>query len=263
MSRNRRFTFTWNNYTEDSLGKLKSLKCKHMVVGQETGELGTDHYQGYIEFKEAKTLKSVIKKLKGCHIEIAKGSAMQNKEYCSKENMVYTFGEPYQQGKRNDLKDLHSKVKAGESIRNMLNNDDIKNYQGLKTAEALMKYVEPCRTEPPKVIWRYGESGVGKTKWVYENYTEVFVPTSFKWWEGYDGHEVVLLDEIRGDFCKYHEILKLLDRYPYRVECKGGSRQLLCKTIIITSNRHPSCVWNTMEDSKQLLRRIHEICEIE
>ena len=50
---------------------------------------------------------------------------------------------------------------------------------------------------------------------VYEENTNVFRPLNYKWWEGYDGHEVVLLDDIRKDFCKFHELLTLLDIYPY------------------------------------------------
>lgn len=262
----RRFCFTINNYKKKTLDKLEKMVKKYMVVGKEVGESGTKHYQGYVEYGDAKTLSAVIKIFKsvGGHVEVAKGTGVQNEEYCKKEECIYEFGEMKKQGSRGDLAAVKNGCKKGDSIRYMLDEGVVKNYQGLKMAEALMKYVEPVRTWEPHVIWRWGATGVGKTRWVYQNYKyeDVFVPINFKWWEGYDAHEVVLLDEIRGDFCKYHEMLKLLDGIPLRVESKGGSRQLLAKTMIITSCYHPEDLWNTIEDKTQLLRRIDSIEEI-
>ena len=91
----------------------------------------------------------------------------------------------------------------------------------------------------------------------------MFKPVSYKWWEGYDGHKTVLLDEIRGDFCKFHEFLKLTDRYGIRVESKGGSRQLVANTILVTSAYHPADLWSTVEDKSQLSRRISKILKFE
>lgn len=262
--RYRRFCLTWNNYKEDSLGVIANTGHSYIIVGKEEGDVeGTPHYQIYVEYKDPKTFSAVIKAFKKkCHVEAARADEKKNREYCSKQEVIFEEGEPFKQGTRNDLKVIKEKVKDGLNIRDMLHDETIMNYQGLKTAESLMKYLEPQRKVPPKVIWRYGGAGTGKTKWIYENYTEVFTPISFKWWEGYDGHKTVLIDDLRGDFCKYHEFLKLTDRYAYRVECKGASRQLLAETIIITSPYHPEEIWDTIEDKKQLLRRIHEIVKV-
>lgn len=261
--RYRRFCLTWNNYTESSLKTIANTGHSYIIVGKEIGDKGTPHYQIYAEYKDPRTFSACIKAfMKKCHVEVAKGNEEQNREYCSKQEVLFEEGEPFKQGSRNDLKDIKKKVESGTNIRDMLHDETIMNYQGLRTAEGLMKYLEPQRKEAPKVIWRWGKAGTGKSKWVYENYTEVFSPISFKWWEGYDGHKTVIIDDLRGDFCKYHEFLKLIDRYPFRVECKGASRQLLATTIIVTSPSHPKEIWDTIEDKKQLLRRIHEIVEV-
>ena len=56
---------------------------------------------------------------------------------------------------------------------------------------------------------------------------------------------------------KFNHLLKLLDRYPFKAEVKGGSRWLDSKNIIITTNKHPKDTYNLPEeDIKQLLRRI-------
>ena len=260
----RRFCLTWNNYDENSLNVLVNCGFSYLIVGEEVGEKGTPHYQIYVEFNDALTFTACIKRFKKkCHIEVAQADEEKNREYCSKQNVIFEEGTPKTQGKRNDLKEVKIAIQQKKNIREMLEDEIIVNYQGLKTAESLMRYIEPERKTPPEVIWRYGKAGTGKSKWVYENYKEVFVPVNFKWWEGYDGHKVVLLDDLRGDFCKYHEFLKLTDRYPYRVECKGGSRQLLAETIIITSPYHPREIWDTIEEKKQLLRRITKVMHVQ
>lgn len=264
MSRFRRFALTWNNYTEDTLDTVVNTGHSYIIVGEEIGASGTPHYQIYVEYAQAKTFSAVIKAFKKkAHIEVAKADASKNRDYCKKQKVIFEEGTPKAQGSRNDLKIIKGCIQTGKGIKTMLESEDITSYQGLRCAELLMKYVEPTRKTAPKVYWRYGDAGTGKSRWAYENYTEVFTPINFKWWEGYDGHKVVLIDDLRGDYCKYHEFLKLIDRYPYRVENKGGSRQLLAEVMIITSPYHPRDVWNTREDVEQLLRRIDSIEEIQ
>lgn len=257
----RRFCLTLNNYNKDSLEMCINTGHTYIIVGKETGEKnGTPHYQMYVEYEHAKTYSAVIKAFKKkCHIEAARADEKKNREYCSKQEVIFEEGTPKQQGKRNDLKRIVSEIESGSNVRDMIKKETFSNLQGMRMAENLFKYIEPQRKTAPKVIWRYGETGLGKTKWVYENYTEVFTPISFKWWEGYDGHKVVLIDDIREDWCTFAEFLRLTDKYPMRVECKGGSRQLLATTIIITCPLHPSNVWTTNEDNTQLLRRISDI----
>ena len=112
------------------------------------------------------------------------------------------------------------------------------------------------------MYWFYGPTGSGKSRCAEEMFPNAYWAMSTgKWWEGYDGQEVVIINDYRKDFCKFHELLNLLDRYPYRVECKGGSRQFTSKTIVITTPLSPEETWEnrTSEDLGQLLRRIDNI----
>ena len=61
---------------------------------------------------------------------------------------------------------------------------------------------------------------------------------------------------MRKDFCKFHELLRYLDRYPVQLETKGGTRQLLARNIVITSCYPPEQLFDTREDIQQLIRRI-------
>ena len=121
----------------------------------------------------------------------------------------------------------------------------------------------------PTVIWLYGQPGVGKTlAAMYDAHRRGYgndlhlQSGQGKWWEGYDAHKAVIIDDIRSDFYPFSRMLNLLDRYECRVENKGGSRQFLARVIYITSPEPPQCVWETKENMDQLLRRIDTIQEI-
>jgi RNA helicase len=59
------------------------------------------------------------------------------------------------------------------------------------------------------------------------------------WWDGYEGEDDVIIDDFRADLCPFHELLRLFDRYPHRVQFKGGSREFNSKRIFVTCNKHP------------------------
>lgn len=264
MERKRRFCITWNNYTDDSLDLIKKLKYSYVIVGKEKGKKETPHYQIYIEFKHAKTFTEVINAFKKkCHIEIAKGNAEQNQTYCSKQETIFEDGTPKKQGKRNDLLNIRDNITDGMGVRDIVDAGEVKNLQGLRTIECMLKYYEPKRTEPPKIIWIYGGSGKGKTTKAYDMYPDIYEPISMKWWEGYDKHKEVLIDDFREDYMDFSTFLRFTGGKPFRIEFKGGSRQLLCDTIVFTSSKHPKDIFEEVrcgnEDEYQVTRRIHEI----
>ena len=62
MSRTRNFCFTLNNYTEDVYQALLAVECKYVCIGKEIApETATPHLQGFIVFKNARTLASLKK----------------------------------------------------------------------------------------------------------------------------------------------------------------------------------------------------------
>lgn len=262
MSRNRSWCFTFNNYFDiENFKKLLIENSEYYVFGYEIGENKTPHLQGYCYFKNARTLNG-LKKIfpKEIHWEIRKGNHDQARNYCIKDNNFEEFGIPPKQGSRTDINGLKEKLNSTNKIRDII--DDVKNVQQIKFAESYLKYKEKERNWKPEVIWYYGKTGTGKSHAAFtENPGAYKTGKNLKWWEGYDAHEIVIIDEFRSDFCTYHELLQLLDKYPYRIENKGGSRQFLAKKIVITSCYAPHEVYNTIEDKKQLFRRIDKIYE--
>lgn len=98
-TRSRAYTFTINNHTFEDLCDVVNLVADYIVFGFEVGEDGTPHIQGYVHFSNARHFKSVSKMLPRAHIEVAKGSPIQNRTYCTKGGEYYEFGECPQQGK--------------------------------------------------------------------------------------------------------------------------------------------------------------------
>lgn len=262
MSKTRGYCFTINNYTDEDTKQVLELQSisKYLIVGKEVGENGTAHYQGYVFFENPRHFNAVKKLLTRAHIEVTGGTPEQNKKYCSKGgDILIEHGEVPRAGKRNDIEHIRQVVKEKPKMREVV--QEAQSYQAIKVAEVYLKYHEEPRKWKPEVRWYHGSTGSGKTKsareWLGDDvYTAL---DSIKWWEGYDAHENVLIDDFRKDFCKFHQLLKLLDRYEYKVETKGGSRQFLAKKIAITAPYPPNSIYNTREDVKQLLRRIDDV----
>lgn len=250
------------NYSE-WLGQGASYVCWGIEKCPETGNI---HHQGYVEFIKnvslGKTDRSFLKKLhKTIHWEKRKGTCEQAIKYCEKDGDFHEVGDRpnKEQGHRTDLDDVKQMVKEGKPMSEIA--ELCTSYQGLRMAEKLKEYITVKRNWVPEVFWYYGPTGCGKSKRAFEEAGENawISGKDLRWWQGYDGHENVIFDDFRGDFCKFHELLRILDRYPYTVEVKGGSRQLVAKKIWITCPLHPTDVYKNQEDIEQLLRRITKI----
>ncbi len=270
IHRDRNYCWTLNNYTDEELLFLSEIKCTYIVYGKEIGEKGTPHLQGFVIWNHAKSFNAVKKWLpKRAHYELCKGTPYDNFEYCTKDGDFIERGErPSRvgQGARNDLLLIKKKVSQQQPIKKMLESNCIINYQQLKYAESLTKYYEVPRTWRSQVRWYYGATGTGKTMTAYDellkkyDHDQIYTAMdSAQWWDGYDAHPAVIIDDMRKDFMKFHLLLRLLDRYPYRVQTKGSTRQFVAKDIIITAPYTPEEMYEGREDIKQLTRRIDEI----
>ncbi len=264
MAKVRDYCFTWNNYTPENEEFLAELECKYLVYGHEIAPTtGTPHLQGYVYFNSPRSFNSVRKDFKGASIRTAKAEADPNRVYCIKEGInVVERGTMPKQGKRTDIQRVREAIAEGQGMRQI--SQEATSYQSLRTAELLLKYQEKSRNWKPKVFWFYGATGTGKTKTAHEMFPEAYFTLNNKWWEGYDAHEVVIIDELRQDCFKVNELLELMDRYEYRVEHKGGSRQMRAKHIIITSSKSPdNLFFGHGENIYQITRRCKNIICIE
>jgi len=257
---------TLNNYTTEELEKVKTAKTVYHCMCEEVcPTTGTPHIHAWFYFKSAKHFSKMKKDYPRANLESSRAdNAQASRDYClgqvkkkgyEDNPTFYEVGEIPEQGKRSDIVVIKEMIADGGNMRDIV--PVATSVQSIRMAEVHMKYLERKRDWKPIVKWYWGETGTGKSHQAHAELEDPFdAHTSIKWWEGYDAHENVIIDDMRGDFCKFHELLKLLDKYPFLVECKGGSRQFLAKTIIITSCYSPEMMFQTREDIQQLLRRI-------
>jgi len=274
-----RFVFTLNNWTEDEYHWLtKDLdfleKVRWMVVARETGENGTPHLQGGCCLK-TQTAFSTVKTWPGfsrCHIEPMKGKPQDSLAYCSKQDTnPWQFGTLPQPGKRTDIDKVVKDIKAGKSIKQIVRESDdgavavVKYFRGFTQLRALMTVP---RTNAPMVFWLHGATGTGKSRLAFAfsqllagTLDNVYMNTTFKWFDGYHGQDVAFFDDFRAKDTKFNFLLRVLDRYPLQTEVKGGFCEFRPKYIFITTSKSIEKVFfnrteKLPEDIAQLKRRV-------
>lgn len=260
----RSYFCTWNNYPGNAFDIVKQYIIDNVDYGLLCREVapttGTNHLHFYLYFSNKKAWNSLKKDFPKANIQRAKGTAQQNYKYITKADKDYfEFGERPTQGKRSDISTIYTAVKAGAKVRDII--PIATSMQSLKAAEFLMKYVEPQRNWSMEVHWFHGPTGSGKTLAAWRLYPQAYNKPAGKWWDGYDGHSEVIIDDFREGDIPFVELLKLFHEHPHQVEVKGGYRQFLAKKIVITTPHSPMNTFLSLrdEDFRQLTRRISEV----
>jgi len=120
-----RWCFTINNPTMIVPFEDLHERISYIVYQLESGSQGTNHIQGYLELSGSRVrrtwLVNNVPFLSGAFVDVAKGTAAQNKTYCTKEPREYgpwetgTAVEPVGAGARNDLVEIMALIEAGHS----------------------------------------------------------------------------------------------------------------------------------------------------
>jgi len=239
----------------------------------EKGEEGTDHIQGYIVF-DKKTRLSALKKLdhgRG-HWEVRRGTHAEAKTYCTKEESrvegPWFLGtdanvKEKAQGKRSDLDAVKAAIDEGRDEGYLVENyfGDCAKY--FKFFQQYKRMKTNQRTFKTEVIVIYGPTGTGKSHHCSVTFPGAYWKPKGDWWDGYDGHKVVVIDEFYG-WLAYDFMLRLLDCYPLIVPTKGSFASFVAKTIVITSNKHPRDWYNeTKFPFPPLERRITKLIHMD
>jgi hypothetical protein len=278
QSKSRRLCFTIPNYSEEDLARFHLLaesleKHCYISYGLETGETGFPHIQGYVELNSAQRFAYLQKyfnfkkdgELLKFHIEVANGTAHENRKYTQKEGTGFEYGEPLKQGSRSDLSEIKEAVKANPKDLPRIIDELANNQQQLRYAESLQPYYFQHRSPntPPKVFWIYGSTGIGKTSLVYRCFEDVCSVSDGSWpGTGYRQNECLLFDDFREGNVRFEQLLKITDRYKYDLQYKGGFLPLNSPYIIFTSPQsidHSFPFDGKGENLQQLKRRVIEI----
>jgi len=266
--RARAWAFTLNNYTPVDIQRVLDT-CRSAVYGIAGFEVGkkegTPHLQGYLYFREAKTWSVLMKFAHFSYLKPAYASAERNRAYCRKDcKLLCEFGICPKPGCRTDIERTYMMLRSGCSFEDLVHAGV--GTQCFKIAEYWYKYAEPKRDFRPKIWWLVGPTGCGKTTYVHK----VAGPRLYtaprkleEFWEGYDGHTSILIDDMRVDRASYGYMLNLLDQFELRVPVKGSSRQFRAENIYITAPFPPEEMYAACgEDIRQLTTRLTKIITV-
>lgn len=204
------------------------------------------------------------------HLEISKGSAEENRRYCTKTPRI---GGPWTHG---TLRTPNSSLQcapaadliymARHKISTILMAEKHPGMY-LRYRKALGEYSNLARRIPrrwkTKVIFYWGPPGSGKTRLAHlltRNKAYCAPDPTCQWFDGYNLETDVIIDDLSPDCLPPRSmLLRLLDRYPMQVPVKGGYVNWQPHRIFLTSNYCPLDLWGP---DKAVTRRITETVEI-
>jgi hypothetical protein len=272
MSRLRNWCFTDNVENENDEGGLRFEDDLMAYLVQQKEKVTRVHWQGYVEFKKAISLKQ-LKEWYGntIHWEGRKGSRDDARKYCMKEESrvegPFEFGEWGRQGKRSDLLDFAEDAKAGRSKFELMELHPqvfIKFNRGMN--EMIQMYESKVKRDfrQMTVMILKGQAGCGKTQACYRDDPELYaVPYENGkqvWWNGYIGQEAILLDDYTAWFNR-NTILRILDGYPLQLQTKGGFAWAKFTRVYITTNLDMEETFGFWDDA--IRRRVYDIFDFD
>jgi len=258
----RGWCFTINNYNQADTDAVMAADCDYVVCGIEKGkDKETPHLQGYMYYKKPKSFSTIKKLLGRAHIEKAKGTGQENRDYCSKEgDLLVEKGtmplDPKLQGAKGEeyWKDIKEKAQMGR-----LDEVDNKTYVGMyRTLQAIAKDHAKNKESLDHTTgeWWYGESGSGKSKTARETYPDAYIKGVNKWWDGYRDQETVIIEDLdKFDVAMGGNLKRWCDHYSFPAEIKGGGMNIRPKKIIITSQYDIHEIWEDQATIDALERR--------
>ena len=272
---------------------IDSLKYEYACYCHEIGENGTPHIHIYIYSKSAKKFSTLKKLLPSAHLEKAKGTHQQNRDYILKEgkwadtekketNLPDTFREfgelPPDRPTKKDKKELlYDMIKSGMSNSEIIKEDKSYIYQIRHMDEVRQAIIEAeyaDKNRDIEVIYLHGASGAGKTSSIYARHPakDICRITSYRkngqvYFDAYNGQDVLVFEEFSGQI-PITEMLNYLDIYPLKLPARYMDKQACYTKVYITSNRPIEQIYaiermTSPETYNAFLRRINRIITFE
>ena len=293
--KSRKYQLTFNNPQEhgcshEFINSVMNEKFNftYYCLCDEVGENRTPHTHLFFYCENAVLFETVKKRFPTAHIEKAKGTNQENRDYIRKEgkylnsekketNIIETFEEygemPIDTPTKNE--------KQCEAVLRMID-------EGFTNAE-IIRAVPSYATKIPHINtvrqtlleeknskkWRdldityiYGETGTGKTRSVMEKYgyDNVYKTTNYQHpFDGYNGEDVILLDEFRSSI-QFGDLLQFLDGYPCKLPARYTDKVACYTKVYIISNiklceQYKNIQTEQPQSWNGLIRRINTILQ--
>lgn len=294
----RKYQLTINNPQEKNLDhetikvRIKSLKgLIYYCMADEIGEQGTPHTHIYLCYKNAKRFSTIKSTFPEAHIEKARGTSKENRDYIRKEgkyqdsdkkhtNLVNTFEEEGElpiddrQGERNDFKNFIQFFEEGMTPYEIITENP--QYQlRFSQLETLFQAYRKDMFEHElrsnmHVIYLSGPTGSGKTSSILEEFqiehTANINCQNKHPFDAYNGEATLVLDEFSSSI-PIGMMNQILDIYPFYLPCRYNDKLAMYQNVVVISNiplkdQYPDLQETSPEIYRAFLRRFHEIREL-
>lgn len=292
----RKWQLTINNPQDKGLDhdalKKALEEFKSLVYWCMADEIGLDthtpHTHLFMVLKSPAKFSTVKKRFPDAHIEQARGSITENRDYVAKSgkwaddpkadtSVPGTFeesGEPPEepgQGARSDIAEIYRQIEEGMSNAEIMaaNPDSAKHIHLMdKVRQDILEARYRDQWRDLDVTYLFGPTATGKTRGVMEKYGygSVYRVTDYNHpFDRYAQEPVLCLDEFRSSLL-IGDMLDYLDGYPLALPARYANRQACFEAVYIISNiglkeQYPNVQANEPETWKAFLRRIHHVIE--
>ena len=257
---------------------------QYWCMCDEIGEQGTPHTHLYIYSPNAILFSTLQQRFMGAHIEAAKGSHRENRDYIRKEgrwlddakhetNLPETFEEsgtlPIERDKRESVSsEILSLIQSGSSNAEILLQypSAMNRLQHVEAARQTLLEERYCNQwRDLEVTYLWGPTGVGKTRGIMEKYgySNVYRVTNYDHpFDDYKGQDVILFEEFRSSL-PIQDMLKYLDGYPLMLPCRYSNKAACFTKVYLVSNiplsaQYPNVQVSEPETYRAFCRRINQ-----
>ena len=291
QSKSRKYQLTFNNPVEHGFTHevIKTTLAsfpgmQYWCMCDEIGEQGTPHTHLYLYSPNAILFSTLQQRFLGAHIEAAKGSHRENRDYIRKEgrwlddakhetNLPETFEEsgalPIERDKRESISsEILSLIQSGSSNAEILVQypSAMNRLQHIEAArQTLLEECYSNQWRDLEVTYLWGKTGVGITRSIMEKYgySRVYRVTNYDHpFDDYKRQDVILFEEFRSSL-PIQDMLKYLDGYPLMLPCRYSNKAACFTKVYLVSNiplsaQYPNVQVSEPETYRAFCRRINQ-----
>lgn len=240
--KSKHWCLTINNPTREDRDLIQTHQnlFAYYVFGNEVGEDGTPHMQGYAVFVNRVYLTGAKKVFPRAHLEIKakKSTFVEAITYCKKEGDFMEYG----------IAPLDTSIRTKRRWDDAFEAATNGRYEDIPK-DMLVRYYHAFRRihqdNPEKPVdlddhsnyWIVGETGVGKSYYARKRFPNFFDKAPNKWFIGYKGEPTLLIDDLEPGTTKFLSwyLKRWADLYSFPMETKGGGHQIRPKHVVVTS----------------------------
>jgi len=259
---------------------MSKVGVEYMIVSRELHEDGHPHLHVLITLKvKLNTTSQKYFDVGGYHgnYQVARKTD-DVREYIMKYDSL-----PYEYGlytgnnqSRVQKRAIENKALLSKPLNELVDEGLVHLSQYKQYKEAIALYKMDCIKVPdyiPKTcIWIYGKTGIGKSRYIRDNYPGLtYFKAQNKWWDGFAGEDIVLIDDFdKAGQCLGHYLKIWADCYSFNGEIKGSTLKPVYSKLFITSQYLPVDIWcpgteekNWDDEMRQAIERRFTIMTID